>query len=148
MQIITKPKTLVLTVMVFGLSSAACAGDQVNHTTEGHTSDVSFIKADSNEDNLLSREEFKIFAALEAEAGVAAYAAMNEAGNEDLHFSGKDIDGDGLLTKDELAYSVILNDEPSDINSSYESSNSGETVPNPVETDGDDTPAEIEPTEE
>jgi len=148
MQIITKPKTLVLTVMALSLSSAACAGDQADHTTDGHMPDVSFIKADSNEDNLLSREEFKIFAALEAEAGVAAYAAMNEAGNEDLHFSGKDIDGDGLLTKDELAYTVVLNNEPSDINSSYGSSTGGETTPSPAETEGDDIAAETEPTEE
>lgn len=154
MQIITTPKTLLLTLMACGLSGAACAGDQAKHNSADHNPDVSFIKADSNEDNHLSREEFKVFSALQAEAGDVDYSAINAAGTEDLHFSGKDIDGDGLLTQDELAYKVILNDEPAEIKSSYGSSNqAGGAVDAPDSSDNEPSPEgdpvqELEPSEE
>jgi len=143
MQIITKPKTLLVALMACGLSTAACAGEQTQAAEQTHdSSNVSFIKADSDEDSQLNRDEFKLFVALEAEAGMTDYAAINEAGNEDLHFSGKDIDGDGLLTKDELAYKVILNNEPAEIKSSYGSSNK-----KPDTTPSEDKAPDIEPTE-
>ena len=56
----------------------------------------------------MSRDEFKIFVTLEAEIENDYYTDVQDTATEDTHFSGKDIDGDGLLTPDELAYNVIV----------------------------------------
>lgn len=106
MQIMTLKTAAILTLTSMGLSSLACAGEQSDLSSV--PTSTSFVKADLNEDALLTRDEFKAFVALEAEAGQEHFARINQDGTEDLHFSGKDIDGDGLLTTDELAYKVIL----------------------------------------
>lgn len=142
MQIMTS-KILLLTALTCGLSSAAYAQD-----TGNSAGDTAFVKADKNKDNNLSRSEFKRFTALMAEAGDTEYTAINKTEYEHLHFSGKDINRDGLLTQDELAYKVILNDKPAAIKPSYGSSNDGEILPSTDTPADDNAPSEIEPTEE
>ena len=106
MQIITLKTTLTTALISLGLSTIACAGEQ---TAEPHQDQgASSVIADTDGDGLLSRDEFKRFVSLKAEAGDAYYTDVQDTATEDNHFSGKDIDGDGLLTTDELAYVVIL----------------------------------------
>lgn len=106
MQIIKQHKLILCMILSTGLFTGACANEASSQDeTSAHTS---IIKADNNQDGLLTREEFKIFVALEADNGSADYADIQTRNAEDIIFSGKDLDADGLLGADELAYQVQL----------------------------------------
>lgn len=111
MQIIFQKNQTIKVAMITALASLSLSSQTLadEPKAEQDTSQsTTFIMADENDDNMLTREEFQNFVAFQADAGEADYAAIKEDGSEDLHFSGKDIDGDGLLTRDELSYSIIL----------------------------------------
>ena len=148
MKIKTLKTTLTATIISLGLSTIACAGEQ---SAEPHQDQgASHVIADTDGDGLLTRDEFKRFVNLEAEAGETYYVDVKHTATEDNHFSGKDIDGDGLLTTDELAYGVILpsNDQSktpvygSDSKTSHESVNDAEEPDGTSLTLEEDTTAE------
>ena len=111
MQILLHQSQAVKAVMVTALATLSLSSPALAEQPEAEQDkqeNMSLIKADEDSDNMLTREEFKSFVAFETDAGKTDYAVIYEDGSEDLHFSGKDIDGDGLLTRDELSYNIIL----------------------------------------
>ena len=106
MQIITLKKTLFIAVTSLGLSSLAYADEL--HPQNDLSHDMSFVKADSDQDGALTRTEFEIFVALKASQDIDNYPAIKDQSLEHAIFSAKDLNSDGLLTTVELAQAASL----------------------------------------
>ena len=156
MQIMTQKSTtmkfaILAAFISTSLTGTAYAGEKPPQ--DKGTQSGSFSTADNNQDEMLTREEFKVFVALKSETGDEDYAIIYSDGTEDLHFSGKDIDGDGLLTKDELAFTVIFNHEskPNKTIENTSSYGSGEsekvevTAPKPDDGSPKDDTSKVDP---
>ena len=126
MQIITFKTTIILAAASIGLSSLACAEQTPSESQLAH--DMAFVKADSDQNGVLTRAEFESFVAFKAAQNVGNYPVVQEKALEHAIFSAKDLNGDGLLTARELAEAASVAETEQDAPPAEASPSSDDTA--------------------
>ena len=112
MKVITIKNTLIIAAASLGLSSLAGAEQIPPESSSAH--DMVFVKADGDQNGVLTRAEFEIFVALKAAQNIEDYPDVQAKSLEHAVFSAKDLNSDGLLTTNELSYSAPLTETQQD----------------------------------
>ena len=97
----TQKLTTLTAVALIATAFSTAAGAQSLTNAEKQAMLENMLKADSNNDGMISRSEFEVLMQMNADDGLGAAGLVVRTGAYDKAFSKVDANGDGVLTKEE-----------------------------------------------